>query len=247
MTTGQSRLLHRAEVKFNPDDYEVKQVFYRSKDGTRIPMFLAYREGHPARRQQPDAALRLRRLQHLAAADVLAQPRRGLAGLGRRLRPAEAPRRRRIWRGLAPGRHEAPETERLRRLHRRGRVADRQEYTRPDKLAINGASNGGLLVGAVMTQRPELFGACLPDVGVMDMLRFQNFTEGREWVDDYGSSASRTSSRPCWPTRPITTSSPACYPPTLISTGDTDDRVVPGHSFKFAARCSTIRPAATRS
>ena len=112
-----------------------------------------------------------------------------------------------------------------------------QKYTRPDRLAIQGGSNGGLLVGAVMTQRPDLFGACLPAVGVMDMLRFQKFTEGRTWVDDYGSAADSPEQfqallaySPYHNIKPGT-----CYPPTLITTADTDDRVVPGHSFKFAA------------
>ncbi len=111
-----------------------------------------------------------------------------------------------------------------------------EKYTRPDKLAINGASNGGLLVGAVMTQRPELFGACLPQVGVMDMLRFQKFTEGRTWVDDYGSSDDPEQFKALLAYSPYHNIKPGtCYPATLVSTADTDDRVVPGHSFKFAA------------
>jgi prolyl oligopeptidase len=111
-------------------------------------------------------------------------------------------------------------------------------YTSPKHLAIQGGSNGGLLVGACMTQRPELFGACLPAVGVMDMLRFHKFTAGRFWVDDYGSAeasaeelAALLNYSPYHNLRPGTQ-----YPPTLVTTADTDDRVVPGHSFKFIAR-----------
>jgi prolyl oligopeptidase len=109
-------------------------------------------------------------------------------------------------------------------------------YTRPGKLAIQGGSNGGLLVGAVMTQRPELFGACLPAVGVMDMLRFHKFTAGRYWVDDYGSSDHPDEFRAIYSYSPYhNIQEGTSYPATLITTADTDDRVVPGHSFKFAA------------
>jgi prolyl oligopeptidase len=110
------------------------------------------------------------------------------------------------------------------------------KYTRSDKLAIEGGSNGGLLVGAAMTQRPELFGACLPAVGVRDMLRFHKFTEGRLWVDDYGSAEDPAEFKALLAYSPYHAIKPGtCYPATLISTADTDDRVVPGHSFKFAA------------
>ncbi len=112
------------------------------------------------------------------------------------------------------------------------------KYTRTDKLAIMGGSNGGLLVGACMTQRPELFGAAIPAVGVMDMLRFDEFTAGRFWTDDYGSAKDSPAMfdtlkgySPYHSLKPGT-----AYPATLVTTADTDDRVVPGHSFKFAAR-----------
>jgi prolyl oligopeptidase len=109
-------------------------------------------------------------------------------------------------------------------------------YTSRPKLAILGRSNGGLLVGAVMTQRPELFGACLPGVGVMDMLRFDKFSAGRYWVDDYGSSDNPEEFPAILAYSPYhNIRDGVAYPPTLITTADTDDRVVPGHSFKFAA------------
>jgi prolyl oligopeptidase len=113
----------------------------------------------------------------------------------------------------------------------------KEKYTSTPKLAIQGGSNGGLLVGAVMCQRPDLFGACLPAVGVMDMLRFQQFTAGRFWTDDYGSSdneadfAAQIKYSPYHNLKPGTK-----YPATLVTTADHDDRVVPGHSFKFIAR-----------
>ncbi len=109
-------------------------------------------------------------------------------------------------------------------------------YTKPQKLAIQGGSNGGLLVGAAMTQRPDLFGACLPAVGVMDMLRFHKFTAGRFWVDDYGSADNPDEFKALLAYSPYHNLRPGRkYPATLITTADTDDRVVPGHSFKFAA------------
>jgi prolyl oligopeptidase len=113
----------------------------------------------------------------------------------------------------------------------------KEKYTSPAKLAIQGGSNGGLLIGAVITQRPELFGACLPAVGVMDMLRFQKFTAGRFWVDDYGSSDNAEEFKALYAYSPYHNLKKGTkYPATLITTADTDDRVVPGHSFKFAAR-----------
>jgi prolyl oligopeptidase len=113
----------------------------------------------------------------------------------------------------------------------------KNNYTSPAKLAIQGGSNGGLLVGACMTQRPDLFGACLPAVGVMDMLRFHKFTAGRFWVDDYGSADNPDEFKALIGYSPYHSLKPDTkYPATLITTADTDDRVVPGHSFKFAAR-----------
>jgi prolyl oligopeptidase len=114
----------------------------------------------------------------------------------------------------------------------------KEKYTSPGKIAIQGGSNGGLLVGAAMTQRPDLFGAALPAVGVMDMLRFQKFTAGRYWVDDYGSSDNAEEFKALYAYSPyhvLLKNGTRSYPPTLITTADTDDRVVPGHSFKFAA------------
>lgn len=118
------------------------------------------------------------------------------------------------------------------------------KYTRPEKLAIQGGSNGGLLVGACMTQRPDLFGACLPAVGVMDMLRFHKFTAGRYWVDDYGSPDNPEEFKALYaysPYHALLRNGKRKYPATLITTADTDDRVVPAHSFKFAAALQAMQ------
>jgi prolyl oligopeptidase len=112
----------------------------------------------------------------------------------------------------------------------------KNKYTSSPKLAIAGGSNGGLLIGACITQRPSLYGAALPAVGVMDMLRFQKFTIGWEWIDDYGSSDNADEFKALYAYSPLHNIKPGQkYPATLITTGDHDDRVVPGHSFKFAA------------
>ena len=121
---------------------------------------------------------------------------------------------------------------------------EKNGYTKPSKLAVQGGSNGGLLVGAVITQRPDLFGAALPAVGVMDMLRFNKFTAGRFWVDDYGSSENADEFKALYAYSPYHNIKKGTkYPATLITTADTDDRVVPGHSFKFAAAIQEAQSA----
>ena len=112
----------------------------------------------------------------------------------------------------------------------------KEKYTTPEKLAISGGSNGGLLIGACMTQRPDLFRVCLPAVGVMDMLRYHKFTIGWAWASDYGTSDDSTQFANLYGYSPLhNIKDSVCYPATLITTGDHDDRVVPAHSFKFAA------------
>jgi prolyl oligopeptidase len=235
LKSGASRLMRRAEVKFKPEDYEVKQVFYRSKDGTRVPMFVAAKKGVRLDGSNPTLLyayggfnisllpmFSISRVTWLEMGGVYAQP--NLRGGGEY---GEA------W-------HKAGT-----KLQKQNVFDDfiaaaqwlvAEHYTRPDKLAIQGGSNGGLLVGAVMTQRPDLFGACLPAVGVMDMLRFHKFTEGRLWVDDYGSADDPAQFKALLAYSPYHNIRPGTrYPATLVTTADTDDRVIPGHSFKFIA------------
>ncbi len=235
LVTGESRLLRRAEVQFRPEDYEVQQVFYRSKDGTRVPMFLAHRKGLKRDGNNPTLlygyggfnisitpGFSVGRLAWMEMGGVLAVANiRGGGEYGEAWHQAGTKlKKQNVFDDFIAA------AEWL--------IANR--ITRPEKLAIQGGSNGGLLVGAVMTQRPELFGACLPAVGVMDMLRFHKFTEGRLWVDDYGSSDNPEEFKALYAYSPYHNIKPGTrYPATLVTTADTDDRVVPGHSFKFAA------------
>jgi len=224
-------------VKFDPKDYVVEQQFYASKDGTKIPIFICHKKGIKLDGTNPTLLY-------------------GYGGFNISLTPSFSVSRL-AWMemggvfalaNLRGGGEYGEEWHRAGTKTKKQNVFDdfiaageylvSKKYTSPKKLAIQGGSNGGLLVGAVMVQRPDLFGACLPAVGVMDMLRFQNFTAGRYWVDDYGSSADKdefTAIVKFSPYHALMREGKKAYPPTLVTTADTDDRVVPGHSFKFTA------------
>lgn len=237
MVTGESTLLERAEVDFDPDQYVTNQVFYDSKDGTAIPMFITHKK---------DLALNGRNSTLLY----------GYGGFNISLTPGFSVSRL-AWMemgGVYAVANLRGGGEYGKAWHEAGKKQNKQnvfddfiaaaeylideKYTLSNKLAILGGSNGGLLVGACMTQRPELFGAAVPAVGVMDMLRFDEFTAGRFWTDDYGSAKDSLEMfkylkgySPYHNLKPGT-----AYPATMVTTADTDDRVVPGHSFKFAAQ-----------
>lgn len=235
LDSGDVTLFAAPDVPFDPADYETRQVFFESRDGTRIPMFLTYAKG-----LEPDGELPV----HLY----------GYGGFGISLTPS--------FRASTIGWLEQGGVHAVVNLrgggeygeawHEAGTKLRKQNvfddfiaaaewlvdegWTRSDRIAIAGGSNGGLLVGACMTQRPDLFGACLPSVGVLDMLRYHRFTIGWAWVSDYGSVDDEDEFRALYAYSPLHNLRPgACYPPTLITTGDHDDRVVPAHSFKFAA------------
>ncbi|MFC4452437.1 prolyl oligopeptidase family serine peptidase [Deinococcus sonorensis] len=223
-------------LDFNVDAYETRQLFATSRDGTRVPMFVVHRKGLALTGDHPTLlygyggfnvsltpSFSVSRLPWLEQGGVYVVA--NLRGGGEY--------------GLAW--HEAG------MLERKQNVFDdfiacaehliQQGYTAPAHLGIQGGSNGGLLVGACLTQRPELFGAALPAVGVMDMLRFQRFTIGWAWTSDYGSSDDPEQFQTLLAYSPLhNLKDGVAYPPTLITTGDHDDRVVPAHSFKFAAR-----------
>jgi prolyl oligopeptidase len=235
LVTGESTLFRQPTVDFNPQDYETKQVFYRSKDGTQIPMFIVHRRGLTLEGGNPTLLY-------------------GYGGFGISLTPAFSVSNL-VWLEMG-GVYAVPSLrgggEYGEDWHQAGTKLNKQnvfddfiaaaewliehKYTSPQKLAIHGGSNGGLLVGACMTQRPELFGAALPAVGVMDMLRFHKFTIGWAWTSEYGSPENAEEFKALYAYSPLHNLRPGtAYPATLITTADHDDRVVPAHSFKFAA------------
>ncbi len=232
---GKSSVFRQPKVDFDPSRYETTQVFYHSKDGTRVPMFLTYKKGLKRDGQNPtllyayggfDISLTpffsVPNLVWLEMGGIYAQP--NLRGGGE----------------YGEGWHLAGTKGHKQNVFDDFIAAAQwlidNKYTSTPKLAIRGASNGGLLMGASLTQRPDLFGAALPEVGVMDMLRFQKFTIGWAWTSDYGSSDNAEDFKWLYAYSPLQNLKPGTkYPPTMISTADHDDRVVPGHSFKFAA------------
>jgi prolyl oligopeptidase len=233
---GQSKLLRQAKVKFNPDDYEVKQVFYKSKDGTKVPMFITHKKGLALDGNQPTLLYGYGGF-NIPLTPVFSVARLGWLELGGVF----------VQANLRGGGEYGQDWHKAGTKLQKQNVFDdfiaaaewliANKYTRSEKLAIMGGSNGGLLVGACMTQRPDLFGACIPQVGVMDMLRFHKFTAGRFWVDDYGLPDNADEFKALYAYSPYHNLKKGTkYPATLVTTADTDDRVVPGHSFKFIAQ-----------
>ncbi|NEP28413.1 prolyl oligopeptidase family serine peptidase, partial [Moorena sp. SIO3I6] len=235
MVSGESTIFRQPQVDFNPDDYETKQVFYPSKDGTQVPMFITHKKGLQLDSNNPTY------LYGYGGFNISITPNFSISNL--------------VWMEMGGvyavanlrGGGEYGED-----WHQSGTKLNKQnvfddfiaaaewlisaQYTSPKKVAIAGGSNGGLLVGACMTQRPDLFGAALPAVGVLDMLRFHKFTIGWAWCSDYGSPDHPEEFKALYAYSPLHNLKPGtAYPPTLITTADHDDRVVPAHSFKFAA------------
>ncbi|WP_260580891.1 prolyl oligopeptidase family serine peptidase [Sphingopyxis sp. PET50] len=233
--TGKSEIFAEPKLTFNPQDFSVEQRFYTSKDGTKVPMFLVMKKGLDRSKGSPTLLY-------------------GYGGFNVSMTPAFSPTRL-AWvdkggvlaiANLRGGGEYGKAWHDAGRLDRKQNVFDdfiaageyliAQGITGKGQLAIEGGSNGGLLVGAVTNQRPDLIAAALPAVGVMDMLRFDRFTVGRYWVDDYGYPSKEEDFRN------LLTYSPyhnirdgVAYPAVLVTTADTDDRVVPGHSFKYTA------------
>jgi prolyl oligopeptidase len=233
--TNKVEEVRQPKVKFKPADFVVEQVFYKSKDGTRVPMMLAYRKNLLKDRPHPTLLYGYGGY-NISILPAFKPEYIGWMELGGVLAVAN----------MRGGGEYGEEWHLAGKTVKKQNVFDdfiaaaewliHEKRTTSKKLAIMGGSNGGLLVGAVEVQRPELFGACIPMVGVMDMLRFQEFTAGQFWRDEFGNIEKEDEFKSLLAYSPYhNIKKGACYPPTLIMTADTDDRVVPMHSFKFGA------------
>ncbi|SFF56805.1 prolyl oligopeptidase Serine peptidase. MEROPS family S09A [Fontimonas thermophila] len=235
LSKNRGAVFHPLKLRFNPDDYVTEQVFYPSKDGTKIPMFISYKRGLKRDGQNPThlygyggfdipltPTFSVPNLVWMERGGIFAQANlRGGGEYGR------------AW-------HEAGTRERKQNVFDDFAAAAQyliaQQYTSPRHLAISGRSNGGLLVGATLNQHPELFAAALPAVGVMDMLRYHRFTIGWAWASDYGTAETEEGFKYLYAYSPLHTIKPGTrYPAVLVTTADHDDRVVPGHSYKYTA------------
>jgi prolyl oligopeptidase len=242
LVAGKNNLFRTPKVAFEPEQFETRQVFYASKDGTRIPMFVTAKKGVALNGDNPTILY-------------------GYGGFNIPLQPAFSPALL-AWvemggiyavANLRGGGEYGRDWHEAGMKTRKQNVFDdfiaaaeylvHEKYTSAQKLAIRGASNGGLLVAAAELQRPDLFAAAIPQVGVLDMLRFRDFTIGKAWESDYGSVDNAEDFKAMYAYSPLHNIKPGVsYPPTLIITGDHDDRVFPAHSFKFAAALQAANP-----
>ena len=241
---------HPPTSPFDSARYETRQLFYRSKDGSRVPLFVTSRKGLALDRSHPTL------LYGYGGFDIAVQPAYSASIAGwLELGGVYAVANLRGGSEYGEAWHRAGMREKKQNVFddfiAAAEFLQREGYTSAERLAISGRSNGGLLIGAVTNQRPELFGVALPAVGVMDMLRYQKFTGGGLWVEEYGSSDDAAALPALLAYSPLHNLKPGvCYPATLVTTADRDDRVVPSHSFKYAATLQAAqgcpRPALIR-
>ncbi|PZP51469.1 MAG: S9 family peptidase [Pseudopedobacter saltans] len=240
IVSGKSTLFRKSEVKFNPSDYEIKQVFYSSKDGTKVPMFITCKKGLRLDGNNPTllyayGGFNINITPSFSVSNMVFLENGGIYCVP----------------NIRGGGEYGENWHKGGMLDKKQNVFDdfiasaeyliKEKYTSSGKLAIRGGSNGGLLIGACLTQRPDLFKVAIPQVGVLDMLRYHKFTVGWGWVVEYGSSDKKEQFEYLIKYSPLhNIKKGTCYPATLITTADHDDRVVPAHSFKFAA---TLQPA----
>lgn len=235
IAANKSKVFRESEIKFDPADYETGQVFYKSKDGTRIPMFIVHRKNLVLDGSHP---LYLHGYGGFNSSSTPDFETSLIILLENGVIYAEA--------NIRGGSEYGEEWHKAGMLLKKQNVFDdfiaaaeyliREKYTTKDKLAIAGASNGGLLVGACMTQRPDLFKVAFPAVGVMDMLRYHKFTVGWSWVVEYGASDKEEYFKNLYAYSPLhNIKEGTAYPATLVTTADHDDRVIPAHSYKFIA------------
>lgn len=237
IASGESTLFFKPELKFNPEDYESKQVFYPSKDGTKVSMFIVHKKGLKLDGTNPTylygyGGFNISLTPSFSTSNIVLLERGGVYAMP----------------NLRGGGEYGEEWHKGGMLLNKQNVFDdfitaaeyliKEGYTSKEKLAISGGSNGGLLVGACMTQRPELFRVAFPAVGVMDMLRYHKFTVGWGWIPEYGcADSSAVDFKNLYAFSPLHNLKPGVkYPSTMVTTADHDDRVVPAHSFKFAAQ-----------
>lgn len=240
MKTGASSVFRQPKVDFNPNDYETRQVFYTSKDGTKVPMFITAKKGLKLDGNNPTylyayGGFNISQTPGFSVANLVWMEMGGVFAVA----------------NLRGGGEYGKEWHLAGTKLRKQNVFDdfiaaaeyliANKYTSTPKLSIGGGSNGGLLVGAVLNQRPDLYRAALPAVGVMDMLRFHKFTIGWAWTSDYGSADDAEEFKAIYAYSPLHNIKPGTkYPAVMVTTADHDDRVVPAHSFKYA---STLQQA----
>jgi prolyl oligopeptidase len=238
--TGKSEVFSRPELKFDPSQFVTEQVFYPSKDGAKVPMFIVHKKGLEKNGKNPTllyayGGFNVSLSPSFSTSRMILLEQGGVFALA----------------NLRGGGEYGEDWHKAGMKEKKQNVFDdfiaaaeyliAEKWTDSPHLGVNGGSNGGLLIGAVMTQRPELFGVCFPEVGVLDMLRYQKFTAGFGWVPEYGNADnSKAELDYLMKYSPLHNAKPAKYPATMVMTADHDDRVVPAHSFKFI---STLQPA----